>query len=135
MKKSIRITAVVLLFFNGVSAVFGGLGLISDTSGETFQLPIGFLEHTPFNDFLIPGVILFTVNGLFNLFVGILGILQKKIFTFLTLLCGAMLFGWLTIQIILIREFYAPLHLPYYITGLAMMFLAYLMMKQMKSQP
>lgn len=134
MKKSTRITTVVLLFFNGVSAVFGGLGLIFDSSGETFQLPIEFLEHTPFNNFLIPGIILFTVNGLFNFFVGILGILQKKVFAFLTLLCGAMLFGWLTIQIIMIRDFYAPLHLPYYITGLAMMFLAFLMMKQLKSQ-
>ncbi|MCD4791867.1 MAG: hypothetical protein K8R54_01440 [Bacteroidales bacterium] len=134
MKKSTRITAVVLLFFNGLSAAFGGYGLIADPSGEKFQMPIEFLEYSPFVDFLIPGIILFTVNGMFNLFVGILGILKKKIFAILTLLCGTVLAGWLSIQIIIIREFYAPLHLSYYITGSAMMFLGYLMLKQLRFQ-
>ena len=133
MKKLTRITAVILLFFNGVSAGFGGLGLIIDPSGKTMQLPFDFLEHTPFNDFLIPGIILFTVNGLFNFFAGILGIMKKKIFAFLTLLCGIGLTGWITVQIILIKSFYAPLHLPYFIIGLTLIILAYFLRKQVKA--
>ena len=134
MKKSIRIIALILLFFNGASAVFGGLVLIIDPSGKTLQLPFEFLDHTPFNDFLIPGIILFTVNGLFNFFTGILGILKKKTFAFLTLLCGACLAGWITIQLIMIKSFYAPLHLPYLIIGLTLMILAYFYRKQEKSR-
>ena len=133
MKKSIRIIAVILLFFNGASAVFGGLILIIDPSGKTMQLPFEFLDHTPFNDFLIPGIILFTVNGLFHFFTGILGILKKKSFAFLTLLCGACLAGWITIQLIMIKSFYDHSHLPYLIIFLTFMIFGYLLRKQVNA--
>ena len=130
MKASIRIIAVVILFFNAVSAMFGGLGLIIDPTGEIMQMPIEFLDHTPFIDFLIPGIILFTVNGLFNLFTGILGIKKNKFFPILTLICGIMLIGWLSIQIIFIKGFYAPLHVPYYSVGCALIILGIILRKQ-----
>ncbi|WP_036385150.1 hypothetical protein [Muricauda sp. MAR_2010_75] len=117
MKKSTRITAIILLFFNGISALFGGGSLLYDPSGKSLQMPIAFLENSPFTNFLIPGAILFLVNGLFNVVVGILGIRKSKLFANLTVLCGLLLIGWLTIQILIIRQFYAPAHVPYYLVG------------------
>lgn len=118
-----RITAIVLLFFNGVSALFGGGSLLYDPSGKFLQMPIAFLENSPFTNFLIPGIILFTVNGLFNVLVGILGIRKSKLFANLTVLCGILLIGWLTIQIGIIRQFYAPAHVPYYLLGIMLVVL------------
>lgn len=133
MKASFRIIAIVILFFNAVSAMFGGMGLIIDPTGERMQMPIEFLEHTPFIDFLIPGIILFTVNGLFNLFTGILGIKKNKLFPVLTLICGIMLLGWLSIQIIFIKGFYAPLHIPYYSVAFALIIFGIILRKQIKT--
>jgi hypothetical protein len=117
MKIATRITAIILLFFNGISALFGGGSLLYDPSGKFLQMPIAFLENSPFTNFLIPGAILFLVNGLFNVVVGILGIRKSKLFANLTVLCGLLLIGWLTIQILIIRQFYAPAHVPYYLVG------------------
>ena len=125
MEKSMRIVAIVLLFFNGASAILGGGGLILDPTGVSMQMPIAFLESSPFNNFLIPGIILFTVNGLFNLYVGILGIRKNKLFPSLTILCGSFLTAWLTIQIVIIKDFYPPAHLPYYLIGIMMIFLGF----------
>jgi hypothetical protein len=88
-------------------------------------MPIDLLEFSPFNNFLIPGIILLTVNGLFNLYVGILGIIKSRIFPSFTILCGLLLTTWITIQIVIIKDFFAPAHLPYYLIGILMIFLGF----------
>ena len=133
MKKSTRTIAVVLLFFNAISAMFGGGCLIYDPSGKFLQLPIEFLEHSYFDTFLIPGIILFTVNGLFNLFIGILGIRKNRLFPELTILCGVLLTAWLTIEIIIIRQFFAPAHVPYYLIGILLIIVG-LRLRSQKAQ-
>ena len=112
--------------------MFGGGGLIFDPTGEAMQMPIEFLKDSPFENFLIPGIILFIVNGLFNLFVGILGLKKKRIFPVLTVLCGLFLTAWLSIQIIIIKSFYAPLHMPYYSVGIALILFGLILRKQIK---
>jgi hypothetical protein len=123
LKNSTRNLAIVLLFFNGISALFGGGSMIYDPSGQDLQMPIELLDTSPFDNFLIPGIILFSFNGLLNLIVGVLGIRKNHLFPNLTLLCGLLLTAWLTIQIILIKEFYAPLHITYYLVGIALIIL------------
>ncbi len=55
---------LVLLFFLGVGATFGGLIFIISPSGELFGMPLSTLDNSPFKNFLIPGIILFLVLGL-----------------------------------------------------------------------
>ncbi len=52
-----------LLLFNGLSALFGGSVLIAAPDGSILGLPLSLLHRTPFGDFLIPGLILFTILG------------------------------------------------------------------------
>lgn len=118
MKKFLRITAIVLLIFNGISAIFGGLGLIADPSGGKLQMPLEFLENTPFKDFLIPGIILLTFNGVLSIAIAVLAIIKVKGYAWLVILEGCILTIWLTVQIIMIQSFYPPLHIPYYLTGI-----------------
>jgi magnesium-transporting ATPase (P-type) len=54
-----------LLLFLGFGAMGGGVCLIISPSGKLLGgLPLSILEHSPFADFLIPGIILFFVLGI-----------------------------------------------------------------------
>jgi len=56
---------ILLLLFLGISALGGGALLIISPSGKLLGgLPLTILDHSPFHDFLIPGIILFLVLGL-----------------------------------------------------------------------
>ena len=52
-----------LICFLGLGAVFGGMVLIISPAGKLFGMPLSLLRTSPFNNFLIPGIILFTVLG------------------------------------------------------------------------
>jgi hypothetical protein len=76
--KTARNLHLFLLAFLGLSAIGGGGALIISPSGKLLGgLPLSILEHSPFNDFLIPGIILFVVLGLFPTF--LIFALVKKI--------------------------------------------------------
>lgn len=60
-----RNVLIALLLFLGISAMGGGAFLIISPSGKLIGgLPLSILEHSPFTDFLFPGIILFLVLGL-----------------------------------------------------------------------
>lgn len=58
---------MMCLLFLGVSAVIGGFQLVADPSGGLMQMPVSWLAHSPFQNFLIPGLILGVVIGLGSL--------------------------------------------------------------------
>ena len=58
---------IFLLVFLGVGAIYGGGLLIISPSGKLLGTPLSILETSPFKDFLIPGVLLFTVIGIIPL--------------------------------------------------------------------
>lgn len=54
-----------LLAFLSVGAIGGGAALIIDPTGKLLGgLPIAILQNSPFNNFLIPGIILFLTLGI-----------------------------------------------------------------------
>jgi hypothetical protein len=63
---------ITLLVFLGLNGLAGGVGLMSDPSGQAIGFPQWWLDNTPFNTYLIPGIILFTVLGVFLIVVGFL---------------------------------------------------------------
>ena len=62
--KAARNTLLIMLAFLGLGAIGGGAVLIISPSGALFGMPLSMLENSPFNSFLVPGIILFTVLGL-----------------------------------------------------------------------
>ena len=69
---------LVLLSFLGLSAIGGGGTLIISPSGKLLGgLPISILKNSPFDDFLVPGIILFLVLGVFPLFI-VFALLKKN---------------------------------------------------------
>ncbi|WP_310556277.1 hypothetical protein [Flavobacterium sp.] len=71
-----------LLVFLGLSAIGGGGALIISPTGELLGgLPLSILKNSPFDNFLIPGIILFIVLGIFPLFI-VFALIKKTISTF-----------------------------------------------------
>jgi hypothetical protein len=120
MKTIVKVICFVLLLVNGLGALYGGFLLMLDPSGSKMQMPLSYLEHSPFSNYLIPGIILFIVNGLFS-FVTIMTILFKNVhYYWFVIIQGLLLSGWILFQIILVRIFYAPLHATFLIIGLCL---------------
>ena len=119
MKTLLNILATLILLFNGIGAIYGGWLLIINPDGSSLQLPLDLLKHSPFNDYLIPGIILFTANGLFSFFV-LLGLIFKfRSYAYLLIAQGIILLGWITIQVLLVRTFYY-LQLIFFIIGIVL---------------
>lgn len=59
---------IVLIAFEALGAIYGGISLMNDPSGESIKLPISLLEGTFLNSYIIPGIILFVLLGFFPLF-------------------------------------------------------------------
>jgi hypothetical protein len=60
---SLRLLLACLAFL-GISAAFGGIVLVANPSGGLIGMPVSLLRFSPFDDFLIPGLILGIVFGL-----------------------------------------------------------------------
>ena len=71
-----KIALIILLFLLAIGAIFGGSFLIISPSGELLGLPISMLEPSPFDTFLIPGIILLIMLGLLPCLV-IYGLITK----------------------------------------------------------
>jgi hypothetical protein len=129
MMKTLIGLAILLLLFNGVSAIFGGWSLITDPSGKGLQMPESFLEHSPFKDFLIPGIILFTANGIFSFFAIVWTFFRWKHFSWLILAQGVLLSGWILVQMVMIRQ-YSYLQLLYGSIGVSLFFIGLFLHQQ-----
>lgn len=125
MRTVFKIVVVLLLLFNGIGALYGGYNFITDPSGGKMQIPLSYLEHSPFKDYLIPGIVLFCVNGLLSMLTIAAIILKLSVYPLLVMLQGLLLGGWIVVQMILLQTFFAPLHVPFLLIGLTLMVLGY----------
>lgn len=121
----------ILLIFLGVGAVGGGGVLIVDPSGDLLKMPTSLLVRSPFSDFLIPGILLLVIFGLFPLlvFYGLITRPQwawadalnpfKAIYSFwaLSLYVGFGQIIWITVQTYMLNSV-AIVHLVYMSLGL-----------------
>ncbi len=106
MKTFLNILVSILLLFNGIGALYGGWNLMLYPDGSSIQLSMEWLKHTPFVDYRIPGFILFIANGLLSAFAFIALLLKLKQYPWLVIAQGAILTGWILIQILLIQTIY-----------------------------
>lgn len=116
MKNKMRVLSIILLIFVGLNAAFGGFMLMTDPTGASLKLPFELLDKTPFNSFMIPGIILFTVIGLMSLIIAYITIRKGTLYPLLILIQGIVLGIWLTAELTFDQAFYAPqYHIPLYL--------------------
>ena len=115
MKKIYRLL-FALHAFVGVGAVFGGLAAITNPKSP-LGIPIEILKNSPFNDFLIPGIILFTLIGLGNIVCALLFRFKLRYQGYISSVFSWALVIWIAVQCIMLNSI-AALHIIFFTIGL-----------------
>ena len=140
MKKAITTYLImVLIVFQFISAIPAGWAMITDPSGKNLGIPLDILEHSPFPDFLIPGLFLLIFLGMFPVFI-LYGLITKKelkwtqpinlyknqhwSLTFAYYL-GLLLVLWINMQLLFIQEYFI-LQVVFSLLGIVIVFLTHL---------
>ena len=106
----------------GLGAVGGGLVLIVAPRGEIMPLPVSALAGSPFETYLGPGVILFTVLGIGPLLAAALVWLRHPIAPLAAVVVAAALLIWVGVEIAIIGySNEPPLQAFYLVLGLAIL--------------
>lgn len=102
MNKLLFLSQGVIQILVGVSASVSGLMLMTFPSGSLLQTPLDMLKSSPFKDFLIPGFILFIVNGIGHLFAASFTLRRKQAAAMIGAVFGLGLIIWIFIQVSMI---------------------------------
>ena len=123
MKNTFVYLAIIQVFV-AVWAIPAGLSMIINPSGTGLGMSTKLLANSPFDNFLIPGLFLFLVNGLLNVLGAYLSF-QRHPYAGLTGIgLGIFLVLWIALQVYFIglSHFLQPLFL---FLGLLMCWLGY----------
>jgi hypothetical protein len=132
--KSLRVIVVVALLFLGLSSCAGGVPMIIDPTGGILKMPLSLLDHSPFHSFLIPGIILLVFNGILSLVITVAVLRNARNAGLWVGFQGCVLFGWITIEVIMIRAVAWP-HFVYWITGLVLLACGWVLMRKELTTP
>jgi len=110
---------IILITLQGISGLFGGVLLIIDPSGESLNLPINLLKKTPFQNYLIPGLILFNILGIIPLII-LNGLWKNRCWAWYgSLIVGVALIIWIFVEVLMIGyQPEPPLQFIYGLVGL-----------------
>lgn len=129
MSVALRILSILLLLFNGIGAFYVSIKFINDPSGASLGMTFSLLEHSPFSNYLIPGIILLFANGILSFVVIALIVLKTKIYPLAIIAEGCILFGWISIQVIMLRTI-AVLHIALWTVALLLFASGLLLIKK-----
>jgi len=130
---------IVLHVLLGVGAVVSGGMLMAAPDGHLMQMPPSMLQYSPFPSFLIPGVILFTLLGIYPLCVAY-GLWKRPGWRWPdainpfrgihwswagSLAVGVISVIWIVVEVIMLRAF-EFLHALYLVWGIALIVLTLL---------
>ena len=129
MTTLLKILAAFLLIFNGIGALYGGWHLMNQPDGTSIELSSDWLKHTPFENYFIPGLVLFIANGIFSFMVLLAILLKNTYYPWLVMIQGAILTGWLIIQMLMIQTVYF-LHFIMGSVGILLLVTGWLLLKR-----
>ena len=96
----------VLQVFIGLGAVGGGLALVLEPSGANLRMPAELLKNSPFSTYLVPGIVLFAVNGLGSLLGGAATVARYRYAGETAMVLGGFLVAWIILQVYWIAAFH-----------------------------
>lgn len=103
-QKGIRIALAAIEAFIGLSAVGGGIAILTGAFDQ--WLPVAWLQGTPFRDYLIPGlVLLIVVGGGMVLAATAMLFLQHKFALIFSAAMGLIMIGWEVIEVAIINRY------------------------------
>ncbi len=121
------IGAMALLAFLAVGAFFGGWELMHPgADGSGLGMPAEWIQYTPFGSWFIPGLILFVVFGVGSAVTVLAAILRHWSAPYLTFAIGVGQMIWITVELIVVKQFHPVLQPGCFTLGAALAILAYL---------
>ena len=99
--KGTRIILLVIELFVGIWAVIGGVGLVTG-SMAFLQMPVSYLDGTPFSDYTIPGLVLLLIVGGSWLFAAATILTKREIGVLASALAGLILIGFEVVEVVII---------------------------------
>jgi hypothetical protein len=107
--------SMALEVFLGVGAFAGGVALILGPRGEFIPLPLSALNGSPFDTYLVPGLVLFGVLGLGPLAAAVLAWRRHRVAALAATVVGVTLFIWLAVEIAIVGYSNEPPIQPLYL--------------------
>ena len=114
--RKVYLILIALHIFVGIGALAGGLAAIMDPI-HPLGVSVELLEHSPFDSYLIPGIILFTVIGLGNILSAFVFHFRLNYHGYISSFFGWALVVWIVVQCIMLRSV-VFLHVLYFLIGL-----------------
>ena len=125
--KSVRLWALILLLFLGVGGIAGGVPMIIAAYWTQWGImPTSLLQYSPFHSFLIPGLILLATNGLLPLWIYLRVKRRQPLCGLWTAFQGCLLFGWMTVECVMLRMLVWP-QVFYFVIALLLIIFGFLL--------
>ena len=116
-EKSISVIVGIIQSIVAVSAIPAGFLMILQPDGTKLGIPIEILGDSPFGDFFIPGLLLFTVIGLGQGFAAVSSFMQLIFYRTFGFILGIALVIWIIVQVYFINPIHF-LQVIYFIIGI-----------------
>jgi hypothetical protein len=98
------ITATFLVVL-GIGATAGGVALVAAPDGSVMQMPLSYLDGSPFADYLVPGLVLLGLFGIGSLVAAAMVLLRLWFAPLVAFVIGSGQMIWIVVQLAIIREF------------------------------
>lgn len=106
-----------------ISAFYGGAVLMLERANDPLGMPLEWLDDTPFRDYFVPGLTLFSVFGVGSVVV-VVGLLRQRAWAGVAAVgLGLAQLVWIAVEVFYLRMV-QPLHLVYGGLGAALVVLA-----------
>jgi hypothetical protein len=121
----------VIQIFVSLGALPVGILMICFPSGKPLQMPLELLDGSPFNNFLVPGIILFLINGVGQLTAGLMSFRIHPLAGYTGAVFGIGLMIWIFVQVSMIGGGHI-LQYSYFFLGTIETVLAFLMQRHVQ---
>ena len=115
-----RWVAILILVGTGLCACVWGAMLLIDPSGRSLGLGDPTQMNIAFPDYSLPGLLLLVLVGMLSLIAAGFSIAKAEAYPTIILLQGAILTGWILIQVYLLPDTH-PLQLVFAVLGIMLM--------------
>lgn len=99
MKKRTNLILGIVQIFVALGALPAGYSMIVEPSGRDLGMTVEALEGSPFSNYLIPGIALFTINGLFNIAGALFSFRRSRLAGPAGLVLGTAMIVWIVVQV------------------------------------
>ncbi len=123
--KGLRITIGVITGFIALTAIGGGIALLSGAEGKRF--PLEWLQGTPFKDYIIPALLLTFIVGGSSLIACITMFKNLKTGILSSLASGMIMVGFIVVEVLILKQTPpgpTPIEKMYFVLGFVTFLLA-----------